>query len=170
MNVEAHNKLLLAEQGALHVKTETIKVTRLFNSIKSIFSGQDCAKDIELIISPFDQDSTVVSDEDLLLRVLVNMVKNAFEATSKGGNVSISFSMQNSPVFSVKNDGEIPPDTALRIFDRTFSTKAAFGRGLGTYSMKLFGETYLKGKVTFTTDAKNGTIFSITLPKVSLIS
>jgi sensor histidine kinase regulating citrate/malate metabolism len=33
------------------------------------------------------------------------------------------------------------------------------GRGIGTYSMKLFGEKYLKGKVWFTSSAENGTSF-----------
>ena len=34
-----------------------------------------------------------------------------------------------------------------RIFQRSFSTKAERGRGLGTYSMKLLGEGYLHGRV-----------------------
>ena len=33
--------------------------------------------------------------------------------------------------------------------------------GLGTYSMKLFGEKYLKGKVWFESSKEKGTIFFI---------
>jgi sensor histidine kinase regulating citrate/malate metabolism len=51
--------------------------------------------------------------------------------------------------FSVWNAGGIPKPIALQIFRRSFSTKATKGRGLGTFSMKLFGERYLGGTVRF---------------------
>jgi hypothetical protein len=65
--------------------------------------------------------------------------------------------------FHVHNPGEIPPAVAARIFQRSFTTKAGTGHGLGTYSMKLLGERYLGGKVSFTTGAEAGTVFSIRL-------
>jgi sensor histidine kinase regulating citrate/malate metabolism len=55
-------------------------------------------------------------------------------------------------------------ETKLQVFQRSFSTKG-INRGLGTYSMKLLGERYLKGKVGFTSDEKNGTHFFIRLKK-----
>ena len=51
-----------------------------------------------------------------------------------------------------------------RIFQRSFSAKADPGHGLGTYSMRLFAEQYLGGKVTFTTSKDEGTTFSLVLP------
>jgi sensor histidine kinase regulating citrate/malate metabolism len=59
----------------------------------------------------------------------------------------------------------IPEKVALRIFQRSFSTKAKKGRGIGTYSMKLFGERYLGGKVGFETNEEKGTMFFIELPE-----
>jgi sensor histidine kinase regulating citrate/malate metabolism len=59
--------------------------------------------------------------------------------------------------------GTIPEDVRLQIFQRSFSTKGS-GRGLGTYSMKLFGENYLHGRVYFRTNEKQGTTFTIELP------
>jgi sensor histidine kinase regulating citrate/malate metabolism len=46
------------------------------------------------------------------------------------------------------------------MFKRSFTTKG-IGRGLGTYSMKLLGEKYLKGKVGFESSKQNGTTFYI---------
>jgi signal transduction histidine kinase len=66
--------------------------------------------------------------------------------------------------FHVNNAGEIPPTVAPRIFQRSFTTKAGTGHGLGTYGMRLLGERYLGGKVSFTTSAEAGTVFSIRLP------
>jgi len=66
--------------------------------------------------------------------------------------------------FHVHNDGMIPDAVAARIFQRSFSTKGTPGRGLGTYSMKLFGENILGGKVGFHSTDQQGTTFYLTLP------
>ena len=55
-------------------------------------------------------------------------------------------------------------EVRLQVFQRSFSTKSP-SRGLGAYSMKLIGERYLKGEVSFTTSQRDGTEFSITLPR-----
>ncbi len=46
------------------------------------------------------------------------------------------------------------------MFNRTFSTKGE-GRGIGTYSIKLLTENYLKGTVSFVSNESKGTVFSI---------
>ncbi|MCX6911436.1 MAG: ATP-binding protein [Verrucomicrobia bacterium] len=58
----------------------------------------------------------------------------------------------------------MPPSVQLQVFNRSFSTKGS-GRGLGTYSVKLLTERYLKGKAGFTTSKEGGTTFFIILPK-----
>ena len=57
----------------------------------------------------------------------------------------------------------MPPEVQLQVFNRSFSTKGN-GRGIGTYSIKLLCERYLKGKVSFVSSAEQGTIFKVTLP------
>jgi signal transduction histidine kinase len=109
-------------------------------------------------------DFTLKTDLALLKRILLNMVKNAVEATDEHGKVRITCSRKHGFVqFSVNNPGEISKDTQMQIFQRSFTTKG-HGRGLGTYSMKIFGENYLKGKVYFRSSEKLGTTFTIELP------
>jgi signal transduction histidine kinase len=94
------------------------------------------------------------------------MIINAFEATERGGTIRLGVEQTNTEMtFSVWNQRAIPPEQQLRIFQRNYSTKAESGRGLGTYSMKLFGETYLGGKVDFVSTEADGTTFRLTLPK-----
>jgi sensor histidine kinase regulating citrate/malate metabolism len=57
----------------------------------------------------------------------------------------------------------MPKDVRQQVFQRSFSTKGT-GRGLGTYSMKLLGEKFLNGKVSFKSTAAAGTVFSLELP------
>ena len=86
----------------------------------------------------------------MLRRIVGNMVINALEAVPAGETVRVSLDVGAEEVcIKVTNRGEIPKDVQLRMFKRSFSTKGASGRGIGTYSMKLFGERYLGGRVGF---------------------
>jgi signal transduction histidine kinase len=92
------------------------------------------------------------------------MVKNALEASRPGDTVTIGCAKENdNAVFRVHNTGSVPADVGGRIFKRFFSTKGD-GRGLGTYSMKLLAESYLGGKVWFTSDDEKGTDFYVSIP------
>lgn len=105
------------------------------------------------------------SDSTLLNRVLINIVKNAFEATEVGGEVRMFFDKNDSgAVFRVWNNSHIPEDIARRIFQRHFSTKNEPGRGFGTYAIKLITERFLKGQVSFTSSPGSGTVFSLKIP------
>jgi signal transduction histidine kinase len=93
------------------------------------------------------------------------MLLNALEASD--GEPAVKFQIETADtnvIFSVWNRQAIAPHIAPRIFQRNFSTKSGSGRGLGTFSMRLFGETYLKGQVSFVTSEDQGTTFSLTLP------
>ncbi len=67
---------------------------------------------------------------------------------------------------SVHNAVVMPKGIQMQVFQRSFSTRAASGRGIGTHSMKLFGECYLGGKVEFTSRKPEGITFTLTLPGV----
>jgi hypothetical protein len=106
----------------------------------------------------------LTSDFHLASRIVINMVTNALEATKEKGTVRLFIEPhQNAVSFCVWNAGTIPEDIALRIFQRNFSTKSKMGRGLGTYSMKLFGEQVLGGTVQFISTEETGTTFTFTL-------
>jgi sensor histidine kinase regulating citrate/malate metabolism len=108
----------------------------------------------------------ILTDRRLLGRVLGNMIKNALEAIRPGSRVTLSCQEDDDCVVCrVHNPGVIPPDIQMQVFQRSFSTKAAQGRGIGTHSMKLLGERYLYGKVSFASRDPDGTTFWIRLPK-----
>jgi sensor histidine kinase regulating citrate/malate metabolism len=66
-------------------------------------------------------------------------------------------------IFLVSNSAVMTKEIKSQIFQRSFSTKGV-GRGIGTYSIKLFTENYLGAKVSFSTEKRKGTIFNIELP------
>jgi sensor histidine kinase regulating citrate/malate metabolism len=117
---------------------------------------------LELVDGP---DYFINSDSSVVRRVIGNMTLNAIEASQAGETVTLSVRLDDDMVVvDVHNKGTIPQAIQLQLFNRSFSTKAPTGRGIGTYSMKLFGERYLKGKVFFISTPESGTVFSFSLP------
>jgi signal transduction histidine kinase len=105
------------------------------------------------------------TDPVLLLRVLGNMLVNAFEAATRCRTIRLNVTAYGGQVnFGVWNADVISPAVAIRIFQRNFTTKDESGRGLGTYTMKLIGEELLGGRVHFESSAVEGTTFFLTLP------
>jgi len=163
--VEYQRAVWRAAAGELQVEPVPISIFELVEDLQSVTLEHPTAHDRELELPELSSDAELVTDRSLLLRVLTNMLVNAFEATERGGQVRLDWSLEGGRVtFSVWNDAVMAKDVAQRVFERTFSTKADRGRGLGTYAMKLFGEVYLGGRVSFTSAEGKGTTFSIELP------
>jgi signal transduction histidine kinase len=162
--IRDHRALVLAEEGTLVPCPSEIPVRDLLCEVAALFTQQALGREraIEVTVAP---GARVQADPALLSRVLVNMVRNALEATPLGGTVRISClpgATGGELLFSVHNPGAIPPEAQPRIFQRSFSTKGP-GRGLGTYGMKLLGEGYLGGRVSFTSSPEAGTAFTLAL-------
>lgn len=123
-------------------------------------------KDINVCAADSSANIYFESDRMLLRRVLINLLKNALEASNPGGKVDIGVeSLSEMLRFWVKNDTIIPENVKTQIFQRSFSTKGQ-DRGIGTYSIKLLTENYLKGKVSFVSNESERTVFSVVLYKI----
>lgn len=163
--IQAQRQLILAERGDLEPEFLSTTSLTLLNDVADLFSKHETVKDKTLHVSENLDDVHVYTDPVILRRILGNMVKNALEASPPKATVHLSFQEKNGTIqFSVHNNSLIKREVQLQLFKRSFSTKGA-GRGIGTYSMKLLGEKYLKGKVWFSSSPENGTTFYIAIPK-----
>jgi nitrogen-specific signal transduction histidine kinase len=157
--------LLQSQSGSYQPMYCEITTGEILEELKSVFAYHPAARKKNLDISKTEATTSIKTDTSLLLRVLCNMITNALEATDEDGNVRIWLEHKESSLsFCVWNHQTIPQDIALRVFQRNYSTKEGDGRGVGTYSMKLFGETFLGGKVNFTTSEEEGTVFRFSVP------
>ncbi len=142
-----------------------VSVSDILKDLNSFFINHPTSKKKFLEIQSSHAEAQIRTDISLLLRILTNMVTNAFEASQDEDVINVVTEIENSHItFFVENPQVIPTDVSRRIFQRNFSTKKGNGRGLGTYSMKLFGEKVLGGEVGFTSNEDEGTKFRITLP------
>jgi hypothetical protein len=163
--IESQQQLVAAEKEELAVKPVTLNTFALIGSVAQTYRLHVAGASRIVQVVPENQDVTIYTDDAILRRVLANMLKNALEASTAGETVKIGCRDAGQEVeFWTNNPGVMGEDVQLSVFQRSFSTKGG-GRGLGTYSMKLLSERYLKGSVTFSSTASEGTTFIARYPK-----
>lgn len=144
---------------------QQVMVRDVIEDLKAFFGHHGLTHDKILVFPKEYPDHSLKTDMTLLLRILSNMLINSLEASGAQDEIRISLNIEEGAVlFHVWNRAPIPQDIAIRVFQRNFSTKGPEGRGLGTYSMKLFGEKVLNGKVGFVTSEQDGTTFTLEHP------
>lgn len=160
-----HRQLRAAEMGDLQIKIEKVNSQELLSSAVGKISSHEVGKNKSVLISEKMVDVDFETDKNLFQRVIINLLKNALEASEIHNIVYAGVENEDDKIrFWVKNDSVIPKDVQMQLFQRSFSTKGT-GRGIGTYSIRLLTENYLKGKVSFVSNETDGTVFSIELNK-----
>jgi signal transduction histidine kinase len=169
--IESQRALKAAESRELAPDFNVLDGKKALAEVLDLFSYKLEGKDIGLELAPDTGHLAVVSDPTLLRRVIVNMIKNAIEAAVRGEVLQVGLQAETDPVtgkawavFWVRNSAVMPEVARRRVFHRSFSTKGP-GRGVGTYSMKLLAEGYLRGRVSFSSREGEGTIFELRIPQ-----
>jgi len=162
--ISSQHIISLAEKDELIVSTKETCLNSVIKDLYHFFKSSSNVFEIELNAKLDNQDKCLKTDPTLLKRILVNMIKNACEASKKGETVTIWHEEKDGvSVICVHNEAVMSDEVKKSVFKRSFSTKGT-GRGIGTYSMRLLAERYLKGKISFTSEKGKGTTFSLTLP------
>ena len=162
--INAQRDILAAENDNLEIEMTGINSMDILSSVIAVYQNHQVAEGKTLQIDQNSVSKDLISDPRLLIRIIGNMSKNALEAEIQGQAITLGVKQKDETMeFWVHNPLVMPQKVKMQIFQRSFSTKGT-GRGLGTYSIKILGEKYLKGKVSFCSEEGNGTIFSLELP------
>ncbi|MFH1134733.1 MAG: ATP-binding protein [Pseudomonadota bacterium] len=162
--ISSYKNLLAAENNELKVVVTRMESSGFLRDASALLSRAEFAAGIEIKIAPDTKNFEFHSDRNLLGRIVVNLLKNALEASRPGQTVTLgSVRLVDQVEFQVHNQGVIPEEIQLQLFNRSFSTKGS-GRGLGAYSVKLLAERYLRGRVGFFSNQARGTVFWVRIP------
>jgi signal transduction histidine kinase len=99
-------------------------------------------------------------------QVLINLVRNAVEATSENtGQIMVSLEVEKGDVvIRVADNGHgIPPNILETIWEPFFTTKGEEGTGLGLEICRRIIEAH-DGQITCSSELGKGTVFTIYLP------
>ena len=128
--------------------------TDIFEKDKISFTSSS-----KIIIANFDRTQ--------LIRVITNLLKNAFQAIPEGRTANIKLDISEHHNFvkiSISDNGYgISKSDMKKIFEPSFTTKTS-GMGLGLSMIKNIINAY-NGDITFTSKSNIGTTFNITFPK-----
>lgn len=157
-----------SEEGALTTAPAPLALAGLVQSVLEGIQVRARAKEIALLgeIEPVD----ILADQDLLRRVLENLLDNALRYAPKGSTVSVTVQLRPGELeLRIADQGlGIPPEMRESIFDRFVQlehkdrTAPRTGRGLGLTFCRLAVEAH--GGRIYVEDAQPGTVFCIRLP------
>jgi signal transduction histidine kinase len=104
-------------------------------------------------------------DPGQMKQVLVNLLKNAMQATNKGGSITLSSGFTPDAVWlSVADTGSgIPPELLNQIFQPFYTTKQK-GTGLGLMIVQRIVRDH-DGRIELESKPGRGTTFKIWLPR-----
>jgi signal transduction histidine kinase len=116
-------------------------------------------------------DVPIRGDDELLRRLLVNLLQNAVQHTPAGGLVSVDVSVDAVQVFIRVNDSGhgIADEDRERIFDRFVQldpSRRSEGAGLGLTIARWIADAH-GGSVTVERSTHRGTTFCVVLPVVT---
>jgi signal transduction histidine kinase len=151
--------------ASLHASGRKVELAAVVDLVERLFRHHPAATGKTLRITMAEPAPCIQTDQDLLQRVLCNLLLNAFEATTPGGTVRLTVEPAGEGLaLRVWNAAAIPASVLPRIFQRYFSTKPGDGRGQGTFIARIFTERFLNGSISVTSTAEGGTAFEVRLP------
>ena len=106
----------------------------------------------------------VRADRQKLTQVIVNLVRNAFQASPREEPVRVTAAARGGEVlFAVEDEGPgVSPEVRARLFQPFASTKGEQGLGLGLYMAQLIVVSH-RGRIALA-DRPRGTRFEIAIP------
>lgn len=144
-------------------KIETFPIALLIIELSILLNPYALKEGISLTHS-IESDAEITTDRNQLKQALINILKNAVEATPKEGRVSIKLIPEGEYVKVIVRDtgNGMTKEQLSRVGSLFFSTKEQ-GTGLGTMVSTRIIES-MGGRVEYTSKIGKGTKVSVTLP------
>jgi signal transduction histidine kinase len=162
--IRAQRLLRSAETGDLPVQSESVFLAPFLQEIRDqcLRSKIGFERRIQCEVDPL---ASIVTDRLLLRRVVVDMLRNALEASPAWEEVDLKVELADKVRIQVRNLAVMPPEVKRQVFQRSFTTKGE-GRGVGTHTMRLLTNRFLNGRISFSSEPGEGTRFMLELPWV----
>src|SRR5690606_7523770 len=172
------------ELNKVHLHAKEFDITQLIEHIIGHYKEEAMNKNIDLSFDKDEEPLRVWGDENLLEKVLFNVISNAFKASFEGGAINVAVyakdrlvsfplvheSFESSAVEIVISDTGIglEKEQIERIFERVYQVENQNhsyygGTGIGLEVVQSFVQLH-KGKIEVASEPGKGTSFKIILP------
>ena len=143
-----------------------IDLVPFVGEIKSYFDSMASVRAISYTITSSMKQCTLWIDPDLLEKVLVNLLSNAFKFTPEGGSVRIELTEEGDRVFIrvIDTGSGIQPGNLPHLFDRFYTKDRAMGTGIGLHLVKEYIHMH-GGEIRVESEPGQRTTFTVYLRK-----
>ena len=161
--IEHSNKIindLLDYSRQMHLELTETRTSALLNEAMQMIQVPDRIQIVNHVL----EETWVRVDTDKMMRVFINLIKNAIDAMPEKGTLEIRSRQKGENVeidFADTGTG-IPNEVLSKIFTPLVTTKAQ-GMGFGLAICKRIIDSH-GGKIAVKTEVNKGTTFTITLP------
>jgi signal transduction histidine kinase len=152
---------------------KTVEAGALLREVHGLLAPQLAKDSIQLVLEP-SPVLHIQADAGQMKQVLINLVRNAAEASARNGEVHLrarptrkrlANAQGKAVILEVQDHGKgMAPEVQKRLFDPFFTTKET-GTGLGLSIAAGFVQQH-GGAIEFETQVNSGTTFGIILPQV----
>ena len=143
-----------------------IDLVPFVGEIKSYFDSMASVRAISYTITSSMKQCTLWIDPDLLEKVLVNLLSNAFKFTPEGGSVRIELTEEGDRVFIqvIDTGSGIQPANLPHLFDRFYTEDRSMGTGIGLHLVKEYIHMH-GGEIRVESEPGQRTTFTVCLRK-----
>ena len=143
-----------------------IDLVPFVGEIKSYFDSMGSVRAISYTFTSSMKQCTLWIDPDLLEKVLVNLLSNAFKFTPEGGSVRIELTEEEDRVFIqvIDTGSGIQPGNLPHLFDRFYTEDRSMGTGIGLHLVKEYIHMH-GGEIRVESEPGQRTTFTVCLRK-----
>ena len=143
-----------------------IDLVPFVGEIKSYFDSMASVRAISYTFTSSIKQCTLWIDPDLLEKVLVNLLSNAFKFTPEGGSVRIELTEEGDRVFIqvIDTGSGIQPANLPHLFDRFYTEDRSMGTGIGLHLVKEYIHMH-GGEIRVESEPGQRTTFTVCLRK-----
>jgi PAS domain S-box-containing protein len=162
-SIDYADKIIRDLQDYATTRKPTLQTVNLNSILKETISQTYVPENVQ-VTTEFAQLSDMKIDQDMILRVFLNLTINGIQAMEKGGTLTISTKQTGGFVeISFKDTGiGIPKEDFPQLFTPLFTTKAK-GMGMGLAICKKFVDSH-NGTIQVKSEEGKGTTFTVRLP------
>lgn len=143
-----------------------IDLVLFVGEIKSYFDSMASVRAIAYTFTSSIKQCTLWIDPDLLEKVFVNLLSNAFKFTPEGGSVRIELTEEEDRVFIqvIDTGSGIQPGNLPHLFDRFYTEDRSMGTGIGLHLVKEYIHMH-GGEIRVESEPGQRTTFTVCLRK-----
>lgn len=148
------------------LKIREVEIVSFAGEVKSYFNSMAKVRAIDYTFFSDFKSCTVWIDSDLIEKVLVNLLSNAFKFTPDGGQIRVSLSDQTEWVdISVEDSGRgIKKENIPYLFNRFYSENGRVGTGIGLHLVNEYVRMH-NGQISVNSTPGKGSVFTVRLNK-----